>query len=142
MPDAPAVPLHRWGITSPEGNDAVNDASGSAHTIGRSTPPAGAPGGSYPVDQRAQVGPPLPNRPSNSGLVLLIVAGLSTAIGLLIAAPAVILAILAMANQQDAPSRAARLARWGWIVYAIAMALMVAAAAILIGFAVYAASGS
>lgn len=107
----------------------MSDAPGSAPRTGMTTVPPGAGG-------------PLPHRTGGPGLVLLIVAGLSTLVGLLLAAPAVILAILAMVNQDQAPSRAARLARWGWVVYAVAMTLMLTAAVFLFWIAGYAASGN
>ena len=77
-----------------------------------------------------------------SGLVLLIVAGLSTIVGFVLTAPALILGILSVVNRDKDPSHAARLARWGWVVYAITMTLMLAAAGFLFWIAGYAASGN
>jgi len=112
------VPCTAGARLAPKGNDEMSDAPGSAPRTGMTTVPPGA-------------GSPLPHRTGNSGLVLLIVAGLSTLVGFLLAAPAVILAILAMVNQDQDPSRAARLARWGWTAYGVAMTLMLTAAALL-----------
>ena len=50
---------------------------------------------------------------------------MSTLFGCILAIPAVILAILALVKQDDSPSDSARLSRWGWIAYGIAVALVV-----------------
>ena len=80
-------------------------------------------------------------RRSRSGLVLLIVAGISTLCGWVLALPAVIFAAMSMGDQSS-PARSMRLVRWGWIAYAIAMTLFLIAAALLMTFATLAASGN
>src|SRR4051812_6193822 len=79
-------------------------------------------------------------RRSNPGLVLLIVAAVTTLCGWVLALPAVILAALSMGNQSS-PSRSQRLVRWGWIAYAIAITVLLVAAAFLFAIATYAAGG-
>ena len=79
---------------------------------------------------------------NNAALVLLIVAGVSTLVGCFPAVPAAVLGILGVIHQRESPSRAAKFTRWGWITYAIGVALMAAAAAALMLVAVYAASGN
>jgi hypothetical protein len=64
-------------------------------------------------------------RTNGSAIALLIVSGVSTLFGCIFAIPAVILAILALVKQDDSPSDSARLSRWGWIAYGIAVALVV-----------------
>jgi hypothetical protein len=103
--------------------------------------PAPGAGPGYPYGQQPAYGqqgygqpqpygygqsPYAPARKTNgSAIALLIVSGVSTLFGCLFAIPAVILAILALVKQDDSPSDSARLARWGWIAYAIAVALVV-----------------
>ena len=121
----------------------MNDAPSPAGEIGLHDPLQGAPGESDAARRHPGHAPSsLPRRTSNSGLVLVIVAGLSTLVGFVLAAPAVVLGILSMVHQTESPARAARFARWGWVAYAIVMTLMLIAGALLIGVAMYAASGS
>ena len=79
--------------------------------------------------------------PIRSGLVLLIVAGVSTLCGWVLALPAVVLAAMSMGDRSSS-ARSERLVRWGWIAYAIAMSLFVVAAVILMGIATLGASGN
>src|SRR4051812_21012876 len=65
----------------------------------------------------------------NSAVTLLIVAGISSVVGIFLAIPAAILGILAVVHQDDAPSRSARFTRWGWVAYAIGATLTVLAGA-------------
>ena len=83
-----------------------------------------------------------PRNQSRAPLTLVVVAGISTLIGLFLSIPAVILGVLAMASQAKAPARAASLTRWGWIAYAAGAVLMVSAGVALVVVAGYAASGS
>ena len=95
----------------------------------------------YPSRDVTPDGPVTPTpRRSRSGLVLLIVAGVSTLGGWVLALPAVILAAMSLGDQRS-PARSIRLVRWGWIAYASAMILFLVAAALLIGIAILAASG-
>ena len=120
----------------------MNDAPSTADEIGLHDHAQGAPGQPEAAGGRPGYAPsPPPRRTSNSGLALVIVAGLSTVVGFVLAAPAAVLGILSMVYEHESPSRAARFARWGWIAYAIVMTLMAIAAALLIGVAIYAASG-
>jgi hypothetical protein len=107
----------------------MNDAPGSTPRTGMTTAPPAA--GSLP-----------PRRAGKSGLVLLIVSGIATIVGFILAVPALVLAILSVVNRDKDPSHAARLARWGWVVYAIVMTVMLAAAGLLFWIAGYAASGN
>ncbi len=79
---------------------------------------------------------------TSSAVTLLVVAGLSTMIGLFTAVPAVVLGILAVAYQSESPSRSATFTRWGWIAYAAGALVLVLAGAALMVVAVYAASGN
>jgi hypothetical protein len=103
--------------------------------------PAPGTGQGYPYGQQPPYGqqgygqaqpygygqsPYAPARKTNgSAIALLIVSGVSTLFGCILAIPAVILAILALVKQDDSPSDSARLSRWGWIAYGIAVALVV-----------------
>lgn len=78
----------------------------------------------------------------NSAMPLLVVACVSSGVGILLAIPAAVLGIFAVAHQAKSPSRSARFTRWGWVAYAIGMTLTVLAGAILVGFAILAASGN
>src|SRR3954454_2400793 len=88
---------------------------------------------------RESVSPGL--RRSNSGLVLLIIAAVTTLCGWVLALPAVILAALSMSNESS-PSRSQRLVRCGWIAYGIAITVLLVGAAFLFAIATYAASGN
>lgn len=79
---------------------------------------------------------------SSPAVVLLIVAGVSTLVGLFFAVPAGILAILGVVNQRESPARSAKFTRWGWIVYVVGGALMLLAGVALMVVAGYAASGN
>ena len=57
--------------------------------------------------------------------MLLIISGLSTLGGCIFAIPAVILGIMALVKQDESPSESAKFTRWGWIAYAVAVALVV-----------------
>jgi len=83
-----------------------------------------------------------PASPRNrSAVTLLVVAGISSVVGCFLAIPAVVLGILAVVLQGE-PLRSAKFTRWGWIAYAIGATLTVLACAVLIAFAVIAASGN
>lgn len=100
----------------------------------------GPQGGAVP----AQGGPAFASstQRKSSAVTLLIVAGISSLVGIFLAIPAAILGILAVVHQGDSPSRSAKFTRWGWIAYATGMTLTVLAGALLIGVATYAASGN
>jgi hypothetical protein len=75
-------------------------------------------------------------------VILLIVAGISSVVGCVLAIPAAILGILAVVNQAESPAHSAKLTRWGWIAYATGATLWVLAALALMGIAGFAASGN
>lgn len=67
-----------------------------------------------------------PRKTNTSAIVLLIVSGLSTLFAFCITAiPALVLAIISLVKQDDAPADSAKYARWGWIAYAIGVALYI-----------------
>ena len=57
--------------------------------------------------------------------MLLIVSGLSTLAFCITAIPALVLAIVSLVKQDDSPADSAKYARWGWIAYAIGVALYI-----------------
>jgi hypothetical protein len=67
-----------------------------------------------------------PRKTNTSAIVLLIVSGLSTLFAFCITAiPALVLAIVSLVKQDDSPADSAKYARWGWIAYAIGVALYI-----------------
>lgn len=62
---------------------------------------------------------------NTSAIALTVVSGLSTLVGCIFAIPALILGIMALVKQGASPSDAARLTRWGWIAYGVALAFVV-----------------
>lgn len=96
-------------------------------------------GGQGPAPSRSAYDPRGQRSPA---LVLLIVAGISTLVGLVTSVPALVLAVLALLSQHKAPSRAAVLTRWGWIAYAAGALLLVLFGVVLVVVAGYAASGN
>ena len=83
-----------------------------------------------------------PRGQRSPALVLLIVAGISTLVGLVTSVPALVLAVLALLSLKKAPSRAAALARWVWIAYAASALLLVLYGVVLVVVAGYAASAN
>jgi hypothetical protein len=81
-----------------------------------------------------------PRQTNTSAIVLLIVSGLSTLFGCLLAIPAVILAIMGLVKQDDSPTESARFTRWGWIAYAIAVGLVIVGG--IIAIAIFASTSS
>lgn len=126
--DEPVLPWQRYGPP-----DQMDPNGGR--------PPHGAlpPHGLPPHDGSAYTPG---NQRTSPAVVLLIVAGVSTLVGLFFAIPAVILAILGVVNQRESPARSAKLTRWGWIAYVIGAGLMLLAGVALVVVASYAASGN
>lgn len=98
------------------------------------------PGGALPVQGGPAFSPTTQRK--SSAVTLLVVAGVSSVVGIFLAIPAVILGILAVVHQGESPTRSAKFTRWGWMAYATGMTLTVLAGAALIAVAVYAASGN
>lgn len=114
----------------------------------------GVPGSGYPYGgqpaygQQPSYGPPAgqgygqpspyarPQQTNASAIVLLIVSGLSTLSLCIFAIPALILSIMALSKQNQSPAESAKYTRWGWIAYAVAIALTVLL--VIIGFAIFA----
>ena len=122
-------------------SDVRNTDEPTMPSTGYSPPFHGGPQqGAVPAQGGPALSPSTQRR--GSAVPLLIVAGISSLVGIFLAIPAAILGIIAVAHRGDSPSRSAKFTRWGWIAYAIGMTLTGVAAAILIGFATYAASGN
>ena len=71
-----------------------------------------------------------------SAVVLTIISGLTTVACCLFTAPALILGIVALTRQSTDPAGSARMARYGWIAFAVAIGLTLVAGGILLAFGV------
>lgn len=78
---------------------------------------------------------------ASSAVALLVVASISTLMGLFFAVPALLVGIIAVGLQWRSDPRSARVARWGWIAYVVGAALMLLAGVALVLVAGYAVSG-
>ncbi|HET6693764.1 MAG TPA: hypothetical protein VFG97_05635, partial [Pedococcus sp.] len=97
----------------------------------------GPPVSGYPPQPYAApgtYGPP--PRTNGSALVLTIISGLTTVACCLFTAPALILGIVALTRQSTDPAGSARMARYGWIAFAVAIGLTLVAGGILLAFGV------
>lgn len=90
--------------------------------------------GPNPYAQGPYAPPPYAGNPygavrqaNTSAIVLVIVAGLSTLLSCLPAIPAVVFGIIALVKQDDEPPESRKFARWGWIAYAIGVAVYIVA---------------
>jgi hypothetical protein len=111
-------------------------APGAPGTLGAGFPPGpppayGQPGYGQPAPyaQGSGYAPSPYARPgqqtNTSAIALTVVSGLSTLVGCIFAIPALVLGIMALVKQGGSPADAAKLTRWGWIAYAIAVAFVV-----------------
>jgi hypothetical protein len=119
---------------------------GAPGTMGAGFPPGppaqyGQPAYGQPASGQPGYGPPGPysqgpgyapspyarpgGQTNTSAIALTVVSGLSTLVGCIFAIPALILGIMALVKQGASPGDAARLTRWGWIAYAVALAFVV-----------------
>lgn len=95
-------------------------------------------------DRRTTPAPTPPPTPAGRApaVPLLVVAGVSTVVGLFTTIPALLLAIVSTLEHRHSPGRAATLLRWGWIAYAVGAALLVVAGVVLVVVAGVAAGGN
>jgi hypothetical protein len=98
------------------------------------------PYGQDPYAQPAPYAPPPAgygaSTTNSSALTLTIISGVSIlCCGGLFTIPALILGIVALAKQSTDPSGSARMTRYGWIAFAVGMALVVIVAVVLIAIA-------
>lgn len=107
-------------------------------------PPSAAYGqppayGQYPAYGQPQPGygqgPYGPPAPSNgSAMVLTVLSGIGTVSCCLFLAPALIFGIVALTKQSNDPAGSAKVTRYGWIAFGVAMVLAVLAVVAFFGF--------
>ena len=79
---------------------------------------------------------------ASSAVALLVVAAISTLMGLFFAIPALLISVIAVVLQSRSDPRSERVARWGWVAYVVGAVLMLLAGVALVVVAGYAASGT
>lgn len=77
-----------------------------------------------------------PPRSNGSALTLTIISGITTLSCCLFTAPALILGIVALTRQSTDPEGSARMTRYGWIAFAVAIALALVAVGIFVALGV------
>lgn len=95
--------------------------------------------GQYPAYGQPQPGygqgPYGPPAPSNgSAMVLTVLSGIGTVSCCLFLAPALIFGIVALTKQSNDPAGSAKMTRYGWIAFGVAMVLAVLAVVAFFGF--------
>ena len=150
----PAYGQQPYAQPSPGQDPAVPDPYAQQYTeqpSGQQQPYAQQPYAQQPYAQQGY-GPPVtgyppqpwaapgtygpPPRTNGSAVVLTIISGLTTVACCLFTAPALILGIVALTRQSTDPAGSARMARYGWIAFAVAIGLTLVAGGILLAFGV------
>ena len=94
------------------------------------------PGGYAPSPHAAPGTYGQPARTNGSALTLTIISGITTVSCCLFSAPALIFGIVALTRQTNDPEGSARMTRYGWIAFAVAIALGVVAIGVFVALGI------